>query len=200
MKTNQKKLLDGILRILWLLSGLAMVVVGVVALFNGHGVVGTLSKLIGICAIICGVVSIVVRIKMSNITGSDAHLMSVDSLILIVIGFLFINTRILNGLGKLMFIIIGIVMIFNAVESLVAAFNSRRGEEGWFAPRIVVAVLLLIAGIWVFSNAGRVFSDMAGLVVGIYFIVHGAGAVSDWIGRERYRRNFAYLDDEDDDL
>lgn len=198
MKTNQKNLLDSILRILWLLSGLAMVVVGVIALFNGHGVIGALSKLIGICAIICGIVSIIVRIKMSSITGSDAHLMSVDSLILIVIGFLFMNTRILNGLGKIMFIIIGIVMIFNAVESLISAFNSRRNEEGWFVPRIVVAVLLLIAGIWVFSNAGRVFSDMAGLVVGIYFIAHGAGAVSDWIGRERYRRNFAYLDDDDD--
>ena len=39
MKTNQKNLLDSILRILWLLSGLAMVVVGVIALFNGHGVI-----------------------------------------------------------------------------------------------------------------------------------------------------------------
>lgn len=197
MKTKEKGLLDSVLRILWLFSGLAMAVVGVIALFNGHGVVGALSKVIGICSIICGIVVILVRIKISSITGAEAHMMSVDSLILIGIGILFLNTRILNGLGKLMFIIIGIVMIYNAVQSLVAAFNSRRNEEGWFAPRIVVAILLLIAGIWVFSNAGRVFSDMAGLVVGIYFIVHGGGIVSDWIGREKYRRNFACLDDDE---
>lgn len=198
MKTKEKGLLDSVLRILWLLSGLAMVIVGVIALFNGHGVIGALSKVIGLCAIICGIVMIAVRFKIRSAAGAEAHLMSIDSLILIVIGILFMNTRILNSLGKLMFIIIGIVMIYNAIESLVAAVNSRRNEEGWFVPRIVVAILLLIAGIWVFSNAGRVFSDMAGLVVGIYFIVHGVGVVSDWIGREKYRRNFAYLDDDDE--
>lgn len=194
MKTSTKDTVFGILR---LISGLAMTVVGIYAIFNGHAVVGTTSKIIGICAIVCGIVSIAARIKISSIIGMDAHMRSVDSILLILLGLLFMNTRILNSLGKIMFIIIGLVIIFNAVESLTSALAGRKNNDGWFIPRIITSVLLLIAGIWVFSNAGQVFSDMAGIVVGIYFISHGIETVTDWIGRERYRRNFAYLDDEE---
>ncbi len=188
---------DSVFGILWLISGLAMIIVGITALFSGGVVVGTVSKLIGICAVICGIISILARIMISSIAGAEGRLMSVDSILLIVVGILFLNTGILRAIGKFMFIIIGAVIIYNAVQSLFSAFKSRKNDDGWFLPRIIASVLLLMAGIWVFSNAGRVFADMAGLVAGVYFIFHGLEVVNDWIGRERYRRNFAHLDDED---
>lgn len=197
MKNSNIK--DTVLRIFLLLSGLALIIVGVVSVFHGYGVIGAISKVIGICAIISGIISLVVRVKLESVAGVQAHFMSVDSIILIVIGILFLNTRLLNSLGKIMFIIIGIIIIYDAVESLFSAFQSRKNDEGWFLPRIVVAALLLIAGIWVFCNAGKVFADMAGIIVGIYFISRGIQIVNDWIGDERYRKNFSYLDDDTPD-
>lgn len=197
MKNSNIK--DTALRILLLVSGIALIIVGAVAVFHGYGVVGAISKVIGVCAIISGIISLIVRMKLESVVGAQAHFMSVDSIILIVIGVLFLNTRLLNSLGKIMFIVIGVIIIYNAVESLFSAFQSRKNEEGWFIPRIIVAILLLIAGIWVFCNAGKVFADMSGIIVGIYFISRGVQIVNDWIGDERYRKNFSYLDDDTPD-
>ncbi len=196
---NNSSAKDTALRCLLLLSGIALTVVGVIALFNGHGVVGAVSKAIGIAAVISGIISMAARIKLDSYVGAQAHFMSADSIILIVIGIIFLNTRILVGMGRLMFVIIGLIMIFHAVESLFSALVSIKNDEGWFIPRIVVGILLLAAGIWVFCNAGRAFTDMAGVIAGIYFITGGLRIINDWIGKERYRKNFSFLDDDSPD-
>ena len=185
---------EKLLNILSLLSGILMILAGIYAVFNGGAAVGTFSWIIGLAALIAGIVSVLFRIMITQNSALIGGLLSADGVILIIVGLLLMNTSILRGLGKLLFIGIGIILIFNAVQSLMGAFSSKKNSDGWFIPRIIFCVLLLLVGIWVFTNAGKAFDETAGLIIGVYFISHGATSISDWIGRRRYNRNFGYLD------
>ena len=184
---------DKLLRILSLVTGILMILGGLYALFHGRQVVGTISGLLGICALIAGAVLICIKLFSYDALEKGGFLMA-DGIILVLVGILLMNTSILRSLGKLVFIVIGLVLAYNAVQSLIMALSSKKNDGGWFVPRIVFCVLMLLVGIWVFMNAGKAFDDVAGIVIGVFFIVRGANSVSDWIGREKYRKNFSYLD------
>ena len=174
-----------------------MIILGIYSIFRGGAVVDTVSWLLGLGAIISGIVTLIVRFTRKSVFGSDGKWLSLDSIFLIVLGIILMNTGLLRALGKIMFIILGIILVYNAVQSLIAAISGRHNNDGWFAPRIFFSVILLLVGIWVFTNAGRVFTDMSGIIAGIFFITHGVGTINDWIGRVRYNKYFSYLDDEE---
>lgn len=190
-----KKVFSKALGILWPLSGLAMIIFGIVSVFNGGNVVGTISDLLGFAALISGIISLGVRLVGKRAFGSDGKWLSVDSVLLIALGIILINTRLLESLGSIVFVVIGIIIIYNSVQSLIAAAASKSRDDGWFIPRIVMGIILLCVGIWVLFNSRRLFNDISGLIVGIYFISHGVTSINDWIGRIKYNKNFAYLDD-----
>lgn len=192
-----KKTISKIFGVLWPITGAAMIILGIYSIFRGGAVVDTVSWLLGLGAIISGIVTLIVRFTRKSVFGSDGKWLSLDSVFLIVLGIILMNTGLLRALGKIMFIIIGIILVYNAVQSLIAAISGRHNKDGWFAPRIIFSVILLLVGIWVFTNAGRVFTDMSGIIAGIFFITHGVGTLNDWIGRVRYNKYFAYLDDEE---
>ena len=189
-----QKSFSGLLRVLWLVSGIVMTLFGVYAVFNGTRVLGTVSRWLGMGALISGIITVLTRLSNKQVTKKSGRLMYFDSLFLIIIGVMLMNTRILERLGKIMFVILGVVIIYHAIQSLAAAMESKSDNDGWFAPRMIFCVLLIAVGVWILFNARKAFTSTFGLTVGIFFISHGISTINDWIGREKYRKNFSFLD------
>ncbi|MCR5167428.1 MAG: DUF308 domain-containing protein [Oscillospiraceae bacterium] len=184
-----------ILRILWLASGILMICAGVYSLFHGATVIGTISRVLGVCAIAAGITSLLVKLAFSMVSGRSGGLALIGSVVLILFGILLFSTRLMMSLGKIMFIIVGIILIYEAVQSLSAALATKESEGKWFLSRVIVSCLLALVGIWILTNARRVFVSVAGLIVGAYFVVHGIWIILDWVGNTKYNANFGFLDD-----
>lgn len=189
MSNSDKKEFAGL--VLWFAAGAAMVITGVLALINHAKTVNAVSGVLGVCALITGIITLLVRFYQLKVSGKRAF--SLDGLIWIVIALLLFNTNILSKLGKLAFIIGGVVMLVQGVRSFFAARRAK-SESEWYIPRMIFSVIFIALGIIVIANAQRIFEGMIVLAIGVYFIVHGTIILYDWIGRAKYFHNFIGLD------
>ena len=128
-----------ILRILWLASGILMICAGVYSLFHGATVIGTISRVLGVCAIAAGITSLLVKLAFSMVSGRSGGLALIGSVVLILFGILLFSTRLMMSLGKIMFVIVGIILIYEAVQSLSAAFATKESEGKWFLSRVTAS-------------------------------------------------------------
>lgn len=177
--------------ILWLIAGAGMLIMGIAALNNSDSTISAVSGLLGAGALVTGILTTVIRIFQVKTAGVGQ--LSLDGVIWIILAVLLFNTDILNRLGKLVFVIGGIVMLIEGVRSFFAAYREKNDKQ-WYIPRIVFSVIFVTLGIIVIVNAEKIFRSMIVLSVGIYFIVHGLNILYDWIGRVKYFRNFRGLD------
>ena len=178
--------------IFWLLAGISMVIIGISALLNKEKTINAASDFLGICSIITGIVTILIRLYQLRTQGK--YLFSLDGLIWIAAGILFLNTGILSRLGRLVYIIGGILIIIEGIRTAIAAIKARE-ERSWLIPRIICSVILTATGIVFITNAEKIFRSLTVLFIGIYFIVHGVNIISDCIGRAKYLHNFRNLKD-----
>ena len=178
--------------IFWLLAGISMVIIGISALLNKEKTINAASDFLGICSIITGIVTIFIRLYQLRTQGK--YLFSLDGLIWITAGILFLNTGILSRLGRLVYIIGGILIIIEGIRTAIAAIKARE-ERSWLIPRIICSVILTATGIVFITNAEKIFRSLTVLFIGIYFIVHGVNIISDCIGRAKYLHNFRNLED-----
>ena len=189
MSKKEKKELAGLA--LWLIAGIAMIIMGISAVLNRDKAISAVSNVLGICALITGLITLAVRIAAARLKGISGF--DLDWLIWLVVAFLLFNTSLLLKLGKLAFVIGGIAMLLEGVRSFFAAMKAR-SENEWYIPRIVFSVIFIVLGIGIIINAQVIFESMIVLAIGIYFIVHGTEILYDWLGRARYFRNFRGLE------
>lgn len=176
---------------LWLIAGIAMIIMGISAVLHRDRAISAVSNVLGICALITGLATLAVRIAATRLKGAGGF--DLDWLIWLAVAFLLFNTSLLSKLGKLAFVIGGIAMLLEGVRSFFAAMKAR-AENEWYIPRIVFSVIFVVLGIGIIINAQTIFESMIVLAIGIYFIVHGTGILYDWLGRVRYFRNFRGLE------
>ncbi|MGN1106484.1 MAG: DUF308 domain-containing protein [Huintestinicola sp.] len=177
---DRKKL---IFLLLWLISGIGMVVVGIMAVINREKAIGAVSGFLGICALITGVITLILRIAQVKRLGKRN--IGLDIFIWLALGFLLLNTGILNKLGKLAFIIGGITLICEGVRAF-AACQKNKDEKEWYVPRMIFSAVFVILGIIVVVNAEAIFKNLTALSIGIYFIIHGTELLYEWIGRAKH--------------
>lgn len=170
-----------------------MVIMGISAILNRDKAVSAVSNVLGACALITGIITLIVRISLTKIKGAGGF--DLDWLIWLAAAFLLFNTRLLSKLGKLAFVIAGIAVLLEGVRSFFAA-RRERSEHEWYMPRLVFSVIFAVMGIIIIINAELIFESMIVLAIGIYFIVHGTGILYEWLGRARYFRNFRGLDND----
>ena len=189
MSKKEKKELAGLA--LWLIAGIAMIIMGISAVLNRDKAISAVSNVLGICALITGLITLAVRIAAARLKGISGF--DLDWLIWLVVAFLLFNTSLLLKLGKLAFVIGGIAMLLEGVRSFFSAMKAR-SENEWYIPRIVFSVIFIVIGIGIIINAQVIFESMIVLAIGIYFIVHGTEILYDWLGRAKYFRNFRGLE------
>lgn len=190
MSDKEKKTLAGLG--LWLAAGIAMVIMGIVAIANRDRTIQAVSGTLGVCALITGIVTLIVRIVETRLRGAGQF--GIDWLVWLGVAFLLFNTGIFSKLGKLVFVILGIALLLEGVRSFFAARKER--DQGWFIPRMIFSVVLCLLGIGIILNARVIFESMIVLFIGVYFIVHGSNILYEWLGRVRYFRNFRGLEND----
>lgn len=178
--SDRKKL---ILLLLWLLSGIGMIVVGIMAIVNRQKAIGAISGFLGVCALITGIITLILRI--SQVKRLGKRNIGLDIVIWLALGFLLLNTGILNKLGKLVFIIGGVALICEGVRAF-AACQRNKDEKEWYIPRMIFSAVFIVLGITVVVNAEAIFTNLIPLAMGIYFIIHGTELLYEWIGRAKH--------------
>ena len=83
-----------ILLVLWLISGIGMIVVGILALIHRKETISTISGFLGVCALITGVITLIIRILQAKRLGKSSF--SLDIVIWLALGFLLLNTGLFN--------------------------------------------------------------------------------------------------------
>ncbi len=176
-----------VLLVLWLISGIGMIVVGILALVHRKETISTISGFLGVCALITGVITLIIRILQAKRLGKSSF--SLDIIIWLALGFLLLNTGLFNKLGKLVFIIGGIILTCEGVRAFIASQKNADDKE-WYIPRMIFSGAFVILGVIVIINAESVFTNLTALAVGIYFIIHGTELLYEWLGRAKYFYNF----------
>ncbi|MBP1547610.1 MAG: hypothetical protein J6A37_13575 [Oscillospiraceae bacterium] len=176
-----------ILLFLWFLSGGGMIAAGVYALIHREEAIGRISGFLGICAIATAVITLVLRIGQVKRLGKRN--IGLDILIWFLLGFLLLNTDIFNRLGKLAFVIWGIVLICEGIRAFFACQRNRE-EKGWYIPRMIFSAVFVMLGIINITNAQELFTHLTAFAVGVYFIIHGTELLYEWIGRVKHFYNF----------
>ena len=182
--SDRKKM---IFLLLWLISGIGMIFVGIMAVVNRTKAISTISGFLGVCALITGIITLILRIAQVERLGKRN--IGLDIVIWLALGFLLLNTSILNKLGKLAFIIGGVILICEGVRAF-AACQRNKDEKEWYIPRMIFSAAFVVLGIIVVVNAERIFTNLIPLAVGIYFIIHGTELLYEWIGRAKHFYNF----------
>ena len=176
-----------ILLVLWLISGIGMIVVGIQALIHRKETISTISGFLGVCALITGVITLIIRILQAKRLGKSSF--SLDIVIWLALGFLLLNTGLFNKLGKLVFIIGGIILTCEGIRAFIASQKNPDDKE-WYIPRMIFSGAFVILGVIVIINAESIFTNLTALAVGIYFIIHGTELLYEWLGRAKYFYNF----------
>ena len=176
-----------ILLVLWLISGIGMIVVGILALVHRKETISTISGFLGVCALITGVITLIIRILQAKRLGKSSF--SLDVVIWLALGFLLLNTGLFNKLGKLVFIIGGIILTCEGVRAFMASQKNADDKE-WYIPRMIFSGAFVILGVIVIINVESIFTNLTALAVGIYFIIHGTELLYEWLGRAKYFYNF----------
>ncbi|MCI7766608.1 MAG: DUF308 domain-containing protein [Oscillospiraceae bacterium] len=172
-----------VLLLLWLISGVGMIIVGIMALIRRKEAIGAISGFLGVCALITGIITLILRI--SQVKRLGKRNIGLDILIWIALGILLLNTGILQRLGKLAFVIFGVVLICEGVRAFIACQKNKE-EKDWYIPRIIFSVGFVILGVIVLVNAEAIFTNLTAFAVGIFFIIHGTELLYEWIGRAKH--------------
>lgn len=173
--------------IIWLIAGIAMLIMGISAIINSAKAIQTISTLLGIFALATGGFTVAIRISEAKVLGISKF--SIDGLIWLVLAILLFNTSLLSKLGKVTFIVIGIVVILTGAKNLFFAVADRNEGKG-IVPRLIIPSIIVLLGLFVVLNAESVFNNLLALTIGIYLIVHGISILYEWIGRVKYFINF----------
>ena len=173
--------------IIWLIAGIAMLIMGISAIINSSKAIQTISTLLGIFALATGGFTVAIRISEAKVLGISKF--SIDGLIWLVLAILLFNTSLLSKLGKVAFIVIGIVVILTGAKRLFFAVSERNEGKG-IVPRLIISSITVLLGLFVVFNAESVFNNLIALTIGIYLIVHSLSILYGWIGRVKYFINF----------
>lgn len=173
--------------IIWLIAGIAMLIMGISAIINSSKAIQTISTLLGIFALATGGFTVAIRISEAKVLGISKF--SIDGLIWLVLAILLFKTSLLSKLGKVAFIVIGIVVILTGAKRLFFAVSERNEGKG-IVPRLIISSITVLLGLFVVFNAESVFNNLIALTIGIYLIVHSLSILYGWIGRVKYFINF----------
>ena len=167
---------------LWGLGGLAMIIAGICIFIKGYDISSKISALLGIAALITGGVTLRARVyeRKNGVT------FRFDFVIWLLLGILLLTTNILSALGGIIFVLIGLGLIISGLGSARSAVSSDRKKP----VKLVFACIFIIAGAFMILNAAAIFDLVVSKAIAIYFVVHGAYLLYDWLGQVRYFRNF----------
>ena len=159
-------------RVLWLISGLLLIALGIYFILDPTFTLLSLAVLIGVSMLISGIVDIVIfAVKRDYIAGAGWIL--ADGIITLLMSlFLLFNSVITASVLPFIF---GMWVIFTGVSKLISSFDLKKiGVRGW-GWFIFIGLLEIALGFASFVTP--VAGIAIGIIVGISLIMQGSVAI-----------------------
>lgn len=150
-----------------LVESVIFAIIGLVLIQNPEGTVKFMSYLLGAIFILIGIYKIVVHV-MEKQNGGLYNYSFVYGIMAVVIGIITIAFS--STIGNLFRIIIGVWIIYSALLRATSALKLREYKSNVWIYAIVLAVVMLVCGIYIVANSGAIVSTI-GVFVLIYSII-----------------------------
>lgn len=150
-----------------LLTSIVFAILGIVLIMNPEGTVKVVSYILGTMFIIIGSYKIVNYISNKEKYNFYNYDMSFG-IIAILIGIITICFS--NEIGRLFGILIGVWIVYSSIIRIDMSFKLKTAESNIWLYSLIIAIAMLIAGIYVICNAGVIVVTI-GIVILIYAIL-----------------------------
>ncbi|MBQ4090197.1 MAG: DUF308 domain-containing protein [Clostridia bacterium] len=157
--------MDKFSRYMWLVPGAMCIICGLVLLFNPGAMAAGICRIIGIVALITGIVEF-----LNEHNGAYRRSASARTILCIVSGavLLFMPGLVLRSIS----LAAGLIIAAYAVTQILAALDARKlGRANW-ALALIIPVALLILGI-IMINGGISVANLAIRIIGVVLAVYG---------------------------
>ena len=161
---------NGLVKILWLISGILLIFSGIVCMFNPSVTLVSLAFLMGVALLFSGLIDILIFVRIKDILPGAGWTLA-DGIITIVISVLLFCNQVLAA-SAIPFIF-GMWVIFSGIAKTINSFDLKRfGMDGW-GWVMILGVLEVVLGFISFFRP--VIAAIAiGLIVGLALVVQGA--------------------------
>ena len=167
-------------RVLWLIFGIALIISGIIAIFNPLETVVMLAYIIGFLMIFSGISSIFYFVSLRHLIGSGIILL--DGIVSTICGIIIISNLLISAATIPYF-----VAIFTIVRGAVSIASSidlkKQGYDKW-GWTLFSGILTIIAGIILTFNPllGTLYLS---IVLGSGLILYGIVTIQLWFGYKR---------------
>lgn len=160
-------------RVLWILAGIALIVMGVVCIANPDSTLSGLSVLLGLAMLFSGIIDIVIFAAGGRVMyGSGWFLL--DGILTVMLSIFILANNLFTAM-TLPFIL-GMWLVFSGISRFVNSFDLRRfGVRGW-GWFTALGILLTVAGFVSMTDPMAGAMTLA-LIVGILLILQGVGFI-----------------------
>ncbi len=160
-------------RVLWVLAGAALIVMGVVCIADPDSALSGLSLLLGLAMLFSGLVDIVIFATASNVMyGSGWFLL--DGILTVILAVFILANRLFTAMT--LPYILGMWLVFSGISRFVNSFDLRRfGVRGW-GWFTALGIVLTAAG---FVSMMEPLAGAVALawIVGLLLILQGVGSI-----------------------
>ena len=163
------------------LLSILMVLLGLVLLIWPGKTLTLAARILGIALLAGGVVSAVSWYKDRHKAGVSNVTLAI-AIVCLALGVIVLAAP--QGVVKLLPKLVGLAVLLNGVLNLAQALDQRRSGYSKWVASLVMAILTIIAGAYIFFHAFGLMK-VAVMVIGIVFIYNGASNL--WI-ESRYRK------------
>ena len=150
-----------------LVRGIVAAIFGIVAIANPGGTVNFIIRLLGIVALIAGIVAMVPALKRRE-DGTKTDWTVVPAVIAIVLGLLLIIVP--QVVAGIFIFLLGLALFIYGVYAIYSALRARKDVGGGWMP-FVVAVVLIIGIILMAAN--KHFADAFMWLLGLFALILG---------------------------
>lgn len=183
-----------ILRVLWLISGILLILAGVYCLFNPGAALVSIAYLVGISVLFDGISSLILFFAAHRELSGPGWILF-DGIISTVMGILLLFTNLFAFVATALPWIFAVWVILKGIVAFLHSFDLKKlGGPFWYILTII-GVLCAIFG--VVSMIRPIVGAIAlSIIIGIYLIGTGISTIAGWSISGKAERFFNELRDD----
>ncbi len=169
-------------RVLWVLSGILLVVAGIFAIANPAAALTSLAFLIGLSMLISGVIDIVIYARGYALLAGAGWILA-DGILTVILSLFLLFKQVVTA--AVLPFVFGMWIIFTGVSRAIGSFDLKRlGVRGW-GWFLALGIVLVVLGLLCFCKP-LAAAVAIGILVGVVLILEGAVAVMKGLFSARF--------------
>ena len=175
------------------LTGVALIILGIVCLCNPGSTLLSISWLIGLFTLISGVFNFCTWIRSKSYLPQSGMVL-LSSILEIILGITFMNHNLL--LATMLPLLFGIWLLIEGISLAIRSFDYKAvGFRAWWLLTLLGA-LAAVGGYFAIVNPFRVGGTALSIIIGAGIIILGIIDILALCGLKKFeKKHFAWLDD-----